>query len=109
MRHWDHPLLNQRLARTPYLVLPRLAMSAMPSDWLDRFEALMVEMEDRGLETPAYVVLRDDGPDGEFTKAHIVNPLTGFVRIRRAPDDPWANYKHGDVTALCDFKGVPGQ
>jgi hypothetical protein len=92
---------DSRLARTPYLVLPKLAIQAMPFDWRDRFDALLAEMEATGLETPEYVVLRDDGPDGEYTKARVVNRETGFVRVRRAPDDPWANYKYGIVEELC--------
>lgn len=92
---------DSRLARCPYLVLPKLALQAMPFEWRDRFEALLAEMDATGMETPAYVVLRDDGPDGEYTKAHCVNPETGFIRIRRAPDDPWANYKYGSVEEIC--------
>lgn len=99
-------VFSYRLARTPYLVLPRLALEAMPVEWQERFEAMLADMEEAGLETPAYVVLRDDGPNGEYTKAHCVNPETGFIRIRRAPDDPWANYKYGSVKEICPgFKG----
>lgn len=90
-------IFGQRLARTPYLVLPRLAMEKMPIEWQERFEAMLAEMEGTGMKTPTYIVLRDDGPDGEYTKAHCVNPETGFIRIRRAPDDPWANYKYGKI------------
>lgn len=92
-----------RLARTPYLVLPKLAIQVMPMEWRDRFDAMLSEMEAIGIETPSYHVFRDD--DGtEFTRARIVNEDTGFVRLVKGESDPWADYrhmKHEKVAALC--------
>lgn len=93
-------LLNSRLARTPYLVLPKLALSAMSEEWQYRFEAMMAEMEALGLRTPEYHVFRDDGEGGEYTRARVVNDTTGFVRLCGGQPDPWANYRYGDAFAL---------
>ncbi len=88
-----------RLARTPYLVLPKLAIQAMPIAWRRRFEAMLAEMEETGLETPSYIVLRD-GEDGDAEQTE-----TGYIVIKRRPQDPWADYRYGDVEALCpDFR-----
>lgn len=92
---------DSRLARKPYLVLPKLALQAMPFEWRDRFEAMLVEMDDTGMETPSYIVLRDDGQNGEYTRARVMNDETGFVRICGGRDDPWADYRHGSVEKLC--------
>jgi hypothetical protein len=98
---------DYRLARTPYLVLPKLALQVMPMDWRKRFEALLVEMEEAGLETPDYHVFRDDGPGERYTRARVVNHQTGFVRLVGGEDDPWADYRHDQfrkVMELCpDF------
>lgn len=96
---------DSRLARTPYLVLPKLAIKAMPFEWRDRFEAMLVEMEDLGIETPEYHVFRDDGPGERYTRARVVNETSGFIRLTKGEDDPWANYRYGDVAELCpNFK-----
>lgn len=50
---------DTRLARTPYLVLPKLAIQAMPIEWRLRLEALLREADEAGLETPNYLVFRD--------------------------------------------------
>ncbi len=92
---------DSRLARTPYLVLPKLALQAMPFEWRDRFDAMLAEMEEAGIETPDYHVFRDDGENGEYTRARCVNDETGFVRLTRGKPDPWADYRYGDVTELC--------
>ena len=97
---WDCPF-DTRLARTAYLVLPKLAIQAMPFEWRDRFEALLQEVDDTGMECPEYIVLRDDGQGGEYTRARVVNQDTGFIRICGGKDDPWANYKYGSVEELC--------
>ncbi len=98
---------DYRLARTPYLVLPKLALQVMPMEWRKRFEAMLVEMEDAGLETPNYHVFRDDGPGEPYTRARVVNESTGFVRLVRGEPDPWADYRHDQVRkvmGLCpDF------
>jgi hypothetical protein len=45
---------DRRLARTPYLVLPKLAIQVMPMEWRDRFDAMLAEMEAVGpLTMPA--------------------------------------------------------
>lgn len=90
-----------RLARTPYLVLPKLALQAMPFEWRDRFEAMLAEMDATGMETPSYHVFRDDGEGGEYTRARVVNERTGYVRICGGKDDPWADYRHGSVEDIC--------
>lgn len=93
-----------RLARTPYLVLPKLAIQVMPLEWRERFDAMLAEMETAGIETPAYHVFRDDGPGERYTRATVVNEKTGFVRIVGGEHDPWADYRHMQrekVAALC--------
>lgn len=101
-------VFGERLYRTPYLVIPRLALEAMPEDWQLRFEALMKEADDAGIETPAYHVFRDlsDGNPDQIRGCKQVNRgqwdqrpfyrLTGGYR-----DDPWTNYRHGDIAELC--------
>ena len=88
---------DSRLARTPYLVIPKLALQAMPLEWRERLEALLVEADAAGLETPDYHVFRDDGPGKPFTRARVVNERTGFVRLVGGREDPWANYRHATV------------
>jgi len=97
---------DTRLARTPYLVMPKLAIQAMPMAWRERLEALLLEAEAAGIETPEYHVFRDDGPGEPYTRAYVVNEMTGFVRIVKGRDDPWANYRHGSIRALCpNYRG----
>lgn len=105
----DEPAYGQcpfdsRLARTPYLVLPKLALQVMPMTWRLRLEALLAEMEAQGLQMPEYHVLRDDGPGERYTRASVVNEDTGFLRIMGGEEDPWADYRHNQrakVAALC--------
>lgn len=87
----------EKLSYTPYLVVPRLALQAMPREWRLRFAALMDEMEATGMETPEYNVFRAE--DIKATR----NYRTGAIwySIKRTPDDPWANYKRGKVEELC--------
>jgi hypothetical protein len=100
---------DYRLIRTPYLVLPKLALQAMPMEWRRRFEAMLQEMDDTGMSTPSYIVLRDDGQGGEYTRGRVVNHETGFVRVCGGKDDPWANYRYGKVEDICpEFKPLPG-
>ena len=73
----------------------------MPIEWRRRFDAMLQEMEDVGLVTPSYQVLRDDGEGGRYTRARVVNEMTGFVRICGGEHDPWADYRYGDVAELC--------
>jgi hypothetical protein len=96
---------DYRLARTPYLVLPKLAIQSMPMGWRRRFEAMLQEMDDTGMSTPSYQVFRDDGLGEPFTRATCVNESTGFVKIVRGQEDPWANYRHGKTEEICpDYK-----
>ena len=93
-----------RLARTPYLVLPKLALQVMPFEWRKRFDAMLAEMEAAGIETPEYHVFRDDGPGEQYTRARCVNERTGFVRLCGGEPDPWADYRHNKmekVQELC--------
>ncbi len=101
---WLDCPFDGRLARTPYLVLPKLAIQVMPMEWRVRFDAMLGEMEALGIETPKYHVFRDDGDGSEFTRARVVNEATGFVRLVKGADDPWADYRHnqhGKVAELC--------
>jgi hypothetical protein len=100
-------IFGQRLYRTPYLVIPRLALEAMPTDWQERFEGLMKEADDAGIVTPSYLVFRDvtgDNPDG-IRGCKQVNygrwDQDPFFRLTGGRDDPWANYRRGDVAELC--------
>lgn len=101
MREWRQCPFDDRLARTPYLVLPKLAIQAMSYEWRERFNAMLAEMEALGIETPSYQVFRDDGHGERFTRATCVNDNTGFVRIVKGEPDPWADYRYGNVAELC--------
>lgn len=68
---------DYRLARTPYLVLPKLALQVMPMEWRKRFEAMLVEMEDAGLETPTITSFVMMGP---------ASPTHGRASSTKAPD-----------------------
>lgn len=92
---WD------RLSYCGYLVMPRLAIMAMPEWWQAALERLLAAADEAGLATPDYHVFRDDGPGEEYTRARVVNDYTGFVRLTGGKDDPWANYKYGKVADLC--------
>lgn len=99
---------GSRLYRTPYLVLPRLAIEAMPQEWQDRLEALLAEAEEAGLETPSYYVLRNKSEHGidPFIcglKDVSQDPTREFLRFhgRHNIGDPWANYRHGRIEDLC--------
>lgn len=93
-----------RLNRTPYLVLPKLAIQAMPIEWRNRLEAMLEEMESAGIETPAYHVFRADPPVG-IKGCKQVNKgkwdQEPFYRLTGGwQGDPWANYRHGNALAL---------
>lgn len=96
---------GMRLYRTPYFVLPRLAIEAMPEEWQDRLEALMVEAEEAGLETPSYHVFRDKSSPGcdPFIRGTKQVGENGFhiFHGRAAIEDPWANYRHGRIEDVC--------
>lgn len=105
-------VFGERLYRTPYLVIPRLALEAMPIEWQERFEALMKEADEAGIKTPSYLVFRDlsDGnPEG----------IRGVKQVNRGDwnnrpfyrftggwyDDPWTNYRRGDAMELSKDGG----
>lgn len=100
-------VFGSRLYRTPYLVIPRLALEAMPVEWQERLEALLKEADESGIRTPSYVVFRDvtDGNPDMIKGAKQVNvgkwDQEPFYRLtggnRR---DPWANYRHGKAKEL---------
>ncbi|MBC7149016.1 MAG: hypothetical protein H5U22_06520 [Rhizobium sp.] len=94
-----------RLNRTPYLVIPRLALEAMPTEWQERVEALLLEADDAGMVTPDYHVLRND--DGyTSTQPNDSDDPTSWPRefyIQR--QDEWANYRHGDAWKLVGEVG----
>ncbi|WP_431861401.1 hypothetical protein [Azospirillum sp.] len=70
------------LTRSAYLVLPRLALEAMPVEWQHRFVALMDEAEAMGLTTPSDYEVRRRDDTGRYI------------------EDPWANYRRGDFGAV---------
>jgi hypothetical protein len=92
---------DYRLTRTPYLVLPKLALQSMPFEWRDRFEALLVEMEEAGMETPTYEVV----PEGGEIRQERCEDEDDWHYGQTVPvasiDDPWANYRYGNIKELC--------
>lgn len=94
------------MAYTPYFVLPRLAIEAMPFDWQKRFFNLLEEADKAGLETPEYYVFRANPPAG-IRGCKQVNQgtpfATPFYRLTGGQrGDPWADYRNGSVAKLCD-------
>jgi len=98
---WEPCPFDVRLARTPYLVLPKLALQAMPMDWRKRLEALLAEADDTGMETPAYQVFRDDPAYNIFRPEDPKDQYSGTSRVVVLRSDPWANYRHGKIKDLC--------
>lgn len=94
------------LARTPYLVLPKLAIQAMPLDWRARLAALLDEAWEAGLSTPSYIVLRDEPPFTLVKHEYEDNPEDNGGDVGEVHayfpylSDPWANYRHGDAFKL---------
>lgn len=96
-------LVEQRLYRTQYLVMPKLAIQSMPKAWIAEMERLLRIAEEAGMETPSYIVLRD-GPEFVGTVYEDPEDEDGAVDhydVRRG--DPWANYRRGRVEDLCAF------
>lgn len=100
-------VFGSRLYRTPYLVIPRLALEAMPIEWQEKFEALLKEADEAGIQTPNYMVFRDlsDGNPDSIRGVKQVNrgqwDQRPFYRITGGHnDDPWANYRRGDAMDL---------
>jgi hypothetical protein len=98
---------DTRLYRTPYLVLPKLAIVDMPLEWQERLEGLLLEMEAAGIETPDYYVFRNvtrGNPEG-IRGVKCVNEdrhdQRDFYRLTGGfQDDPWADYRRGNAFAL---------
>lgn len=103
------------LYRASYLVLPRLAMEAMPHDWQKRMKLLLEEAEEAGLETPEYYVFRnlDRGNPENIRGVKDVSddPFKAFYRFTGGwQEDPWSDYRRGDVKVLCpNFKPITVQ
>lgn len=100
-------VFGSRLYRTPYLVIPRLALESMPQEWQENFEALLQEADEAGIKTPAYMVFRDvseGNPDMIRGCKHVNRghwDQQPFYRLTGGLyDDPWANYRHGDAMKL---------
>lgn len=105
---------NSRLARTPYLVLPKLAIISMSKQWQARLERLLQEMEEAGIDsTPSYFCFTQDNglQTGQVRNMAIergdYDPANAYyVFVNRKLEDPWADYRHGNVRALCpNFTG----
>lgn len=104
----NSPVFGSRLYRTPYLVIPRLALEAMPEEWQRRLEILLREADAAGLETPPYHVFRDvtDGNGDSIRGCKQVNrgewDQSPFYRLTGGEhDDPWANYRRGNIMDVC--------
>lgn len=68
------------LTYSSYLVIPRMALEAMPHEWQEKLVELLDEAEQTGLETPEYTVQRRES--GKFIK------------------DPWRDYRRPDRSLL---------
>jgi hypothetical protein len=103
---------DARLARVPYLVIPKMALQAMPMEWRERFEALLVEADDTGLETPDYHVFRRGLPYTTTENSDSEDDYSPIQELFVLRGDPWADYRHAThehVLALCPtFVGVGG-
>lgn len=91
------------LPRTPYLVIPKMALQAMPIQWRQRMVALLDEADDAGLETPSYLVYRDDPEYVLVERSDSEDEYSPIIEVSPIRSDPWADYRHanaGDVKAL---------
>lgn len=88
---------DYQLPRTPYFVVPKLALQSMPIGWQHRLCALMQEMEDAGISTPNYYVFRnhDASPPGDCKKVGTWEHP--FYKIMGKITDEWADYRHHTV------------
>lgn len=94
-----------RLYRTPYLVIPRLAIEAMPVGWQRKLEALLVEADETGMVTPNYHVLPDDPTLTIVRRYDEDDPDSRDYEFYAVGTDPWANYRRGNILDLNpDFK-----
>lgn len=72
------------LSRASYLVVPRLGMQAMPTDWQDRMIALLDELHAAGMSSK-----------GKYRVSRI-NNRGRFIA------DPWADYRRGDAREAAE-------
>ena len=97
---WRECPFDGRLARTPYLVLPKLAIQVMPIEWREELEALLVEMENCGLATPAYEVVPEGGEIRQKMCRDKDSWRCGEVVPVASIDDPWADYRHNQIAKV---------
>lgn len=88
------------LTYSAYLVLPRMAMQAMPTDWQKRFVALMDEAEEIGIETPSYKVLNEDPEYTTVEKYDEDDEYSRDYHFTALRTDPWSNYRRPDYSLL---------
>lgn len=79
-RNANGPVWDWFPARTPFLVLPRIALQEMPEEWQARFVALLKEAEDMGVVTPDFSICKRDARG----------------RLMKVPE-AWCNYRHGTL------------
>lgn len=96
-----------RLYRTPYLVIPRIALEAMPLDWQRRLEALLKEADAAGLDTPQYQVFRDDGAYTHFEREDPEDEHSAIDALAVVRKDEWANYRRGRIADVCPTFKTP--
>ena len=87
------------LTRASYLVIPRLALQAMPVEFQRRFVALLEEFEAFGIQTPDYHVLRNHPAFTAVERSDEDDPYSSEREFTILQDDPWANYRRGTVEA----------
>lgn len=97
----DECPFDTRLARTPYLVVPKLALQAMPLAWRERLEGLLAEADAAGMETPNYHVFRNDPAFTHAERADSEDDYSQVLDLFLVRPDPWADYRRGDIRALC--------
>lgn len=93
------------LSYAAYFVVPRLALQSMPLDWQKRWLALMAEFEESGMKTPSYHVLRAESEYTFVEKYDKEDETSRDYEFTALTEDPWANYRRGDISKLCpEFK-----
>lgn len=100
-------LTEIRLYRSPYLVIPRLALQAMPQEWRDRMEALLKEADATGLDCPRYWVLRADSSYTREVRSDPEDETSDPSEYVVMGHDEWANYRRGDAADLCPTFKAP--
>lgn len=97
-------VFGMRLYRTPYFVVPRLALEAMPLDWQLRFEALLQEADAVGLQTPEYHVVRHGSEFAIVERSDSEDPYSSLSVLYLQSKDPWADYRRGNAYDLSGLK-----